>query len=136
MGLMKVFGILVLIVLISIAVFGFVTMNHSADNMHDGCIATANGSVDCPGVFAKIADFIAIHANAFKTFTSATFGNSILATLLLIATTLTFALFIFSKPDPNDSKKIAPLTPSLLFTPVILALTRWISLHENSPSYS
>lgn len=136
MDLMKTYGILVLIVISSIAVFGFVTMNHSSGNMHGGCIATANGAVDCPGVFTKITDFIALHASAFKTFTSATFGSGLLATLLLIVMSMGFALFASALHIKQNSQKISPLTSFISFAPIQLALTRWISLHENSPSFS
>ena len=129
---------LVLTLLISfaaIAVFGFAMMG--PDNDHMGCIAAmAQGATACPSAF----DMVALHLNAFNMFSSAVFGQNILSVILALNIFLLlflFALFgsrFVSFPLGGDLRAKSYFEPP---RPVFsIRLNRWLSLHENSPSFT
>ena len=125
---------------VSIAVFGVFGMNHGNGQGHDmvskNCIAATAKGMDCPKE-AKPLDFAAFHINVFKVFSLATFGENIMNALLLAFTSLLFiglaffSQFLFRPPQLalyryrfRDS-----FSP-----PQKQELTRWLALHENSPT--
>ena len=126
-------SLLTIVAITSIAVFGFITMDHSGGT-HGGCIATANSAVDCPNAFAKLSDFISLHAGAFKVFTSAVFENNLLSMLLLFALGIVLIRLAVLLPNPQYQNINHVDNSNRLFSPSQQALIRWLSLHENSPT--
>lgn len=139
---MKYFGSLLLIAFISLAVFGVFGM-HTQANMQghnmpaSNCVGAAVNGADCPQQADPI-DYLTFHLDAFKFFSSAISGESVMGMLLLFAALLLVGLAFFSP---------------YLFRPLQLAfykyrfrdsfsppqqqqLIRWLALHEKSPTLS
>ena len=123
-----------------IAVFGVFAMNHGAGNGHGdgGCIASMVKGVDCPKDAGSL-QFLTFHLDAFRSFSTASFGSDFAsAFLLLVVFLLTMGAGIIA------GVKQAPMapTPSHIRRQFLeshsfssqLKLTHWLSLHENSPS--
>ena len=123
---------------IGIAVFGVFDMNHGQAHDMDpnNCIAATAKGMDCPKEADPI-DFAAFHADAYRGFSLATFGENIMNGLLLaFASLLLIGLVFFS----HQLFKL----PQLAFyryrfrdsfsPPQKQQLIRWLALHENSPA--
>ena len=130
MQLRKVFIVLFLGAFFSISLLSFLAMDSTT---HISCLAERMQGTSCPinDPFAALA----FHLDAFKYFGTAIVGSyvSALSLLLTLFIGLT-ALIIIPKNYPNLSafsyKRTAPPQTS------IRKKTRWLSLHENSPSFS
>lgn len=123
---------------LGIAVFGVFAMNHGAGHSHSGCIAATAQGTDCPKE-ENAFQFLAFHLDAFRSFSTATFGDNLAgALLLLIALILTITVGVITS---------IYLTPPALATnyhrrqflesysfPFQRELTHWLALHENSPA--
>ncbi len=86
--------IVLLIGFVGVAVFGFAGVSHGASDAHDsGCIMALAQGADCP-TEERAADFLAFHLGTFKSFSTAIFGEPVLASLTaLILLVLGFAAF-------------------------------------------
>ena len=118
---------LLLIGFIAIAVFGFLAMGHS---FGEWCLASAANRSACP---AGIGGAVSFYANAFKSFSLAVFaaGSMILfvaAFGVLSRLIPSFVLPVFS--EINFSQRPEFFKP---FSET--RALRWLSLHENSPSF-
>ncbi|MBI4119271.1 MAG: hypothetical protein HY456_00300 [Parcubacteria group bacterium] len=115
---------------IAIAVFGVFAMGHGNEHSHNGCIAATAQGTDCPkeeGAFS----FIAFHLEAFRSFSTATFGNNLASVLLLLIVSVlnvAVALPAFAT-DHRRGQFLESYSP-----PFQRELTRWLALHENSPA--
>jgi hypothetical protein len=125
-----------LISFVAITVFGFAMMG--PDDGHMGCIAAmAQGATNCPGAF----DMVTLHLNAFNMFSSAVFGQNILSAMILALNIflllLLSALFgshltlLFISGDFRTRRCFEPPRPTFG-----IQLNHWLSLHENSPSFT
>lgn len=123
---------------IGIAVFGVFAMNHSSGHGHNGCIAATAKGMDCPKEENSLS-FLNFHLDAFRSFSTATFGENLAnAFLLLIALVLTAALGIAVsiRPAPPafaTNYRRRQFLESYSF-PFQRELTHWLALHENSPA--
>jgi len=124
---------------IGIAVFGAFGMNHASAQGHDGgCIAATAKGINCPEE-ANPIDSVAFHLDAYRGFSLATFGESAMSALLIAFASLLFiggAFFsrhLFKLPQLALSRdRFSNSFPP----PQKTELTRWLALHENSPSFS
>lgn len=136
--------ILLIISYLAIGVFGIFGMHTQAGMGMEGynmatsnCIAAITKGVVCPKEAGPI-DFVLFHIDSYKGFSLATFGDNVMNALLLVFASLLFIGLVFLSPH--------------LFKPPLLAfyryqfknsfsptqkqqLTRWLALHENSPSF-
>ncbi len=125
---------------IGIAVFGVFAMNHGSEHGHNGCIAATAKGVDCPKEEGAIS-FLNFHLDAFRSFSTATFGDNIAGALLLL-----IALILAVAGGVVASIHTAP--PALAVNyhrrqflesysfPFQREFTHWLALHENSPAFS
>ena len=113
---------------VGIAVFGAFAMNHDSGHAASGCIAATAKAANCSEETTPfaLADF---HISAFKSFSSAVFGGALLATLLSM---LLAGLVFFAPP----LLKLVQFSPACqrFSSPQKQEFTRWLSLHENSPT--
>lgn len=134
------FTTLLIFSFLGIAVFGIFAMNHGSGHSHSGCIAATAQGTDCPKEENTIP-FLTFHLDAFRSFSTATFGDNLAsAFLLLIALVLIAALGVIAG--------ISPARPALAMNyrrrqfleshsfPFQRELTHWLALHENSPATS
>lgn len=127
----------ILLGFISVAVFGFAGVSHGALDAHDdGCImATAKG-VECPQA-TSAADYLTFHLNAFKSFSSATFGETLAAsllTLLLLALGLPAVALIRSRAPMLSHAYVWHRWRESLDSPEERELLHWLALQEHSPT--
>ncbi len=119
---------------IAIAVFGFLAMGHNAE-MRGGCLAAAVNRSACP---AGMYEMISFYLNAFKSFSLAVFSAvlnfAVLAVLFTVAIYLTAsAADIYVNKDFSFSVLSRWFAAAVRFPEKYL---RWLSLHENSPSFN
>lgn len=123
---------------IGIAVFGVFAMNHGSGHSHNGCIAATVQGTDCPKEENSLS-FLNFHLDAFRSFSTATFGEYLAsALLLLIALVLTVAVGIIgiihsAPPVLATNYRRRQFLESHSF-PFQRELTHWLALHENSPA--
>src|SRR3989344_2844219 len=118
---------LLLIGFIAIAVFGFLAMGHSSG---EWCLASAANRAACP---AGISGAVSFYTNAFKSFSLAVFAAG--GMILLAA--------VFGASSRLATVSLLPALPQINFyqCPVFFKSfsetreLRWLSLHENSPSF-
>ena len=115
--------ILIVIGFSAITVFGIFAMNHGHNEA--GCIAASAQGATCPNTENTLS-FIAFHLGAFKNFSTATF---IVTALLSIAILLSTAGSLVVAPSYSGRQLFSLSVPLLK-----QRLTRWLALHENSPS--
>lgn len=141
---MKYFGFLLMMGFIGISVFGTFGMHTQADmNMrgHDmpasNCIGTTAQGVACPEQ-ANPIDFAAFHIDAFKRFSTATFGESVITGLSLAFASLVFMGLAFFFPHRFDPLQLAfyrhHRSGDSFSPPQEREYLRWLALHENSPA--
>ena len=128
---------------VGISVFGTFGMHTQADmNMqgHDmppsNCIGATAQGVDCPKQADPI-DFATFHIDAFKGFSTATFGENVLAGLLLLFASLVFMGLAFFFPNRFDPPRLAFYRYRFrdsFSPPQKREYLRWLALHENSPA--
>jgi len=134
------FTILLIMGFLGIAVFGVFAMNHGAEHGHNGCIAATAQGTDCPKGENTLS-FLSFHLDAFRSFSTAIFGENLANTLiLLIALVLAVAFGVVA------SINLAPSTLAINYyrrqflesysSPFRRKLTRWLAFHENSPATS
>ena len=113
---------------LGVAVFGFVSMIFG--NTHNGgCIASNRLGALCP--LNNIFNFVVFHLDAFKYFSTAVFAA---ASLLLLAG---MVFSVFPRPlNDNEDDDYVFSTQGRKFPilPKIKEITRWLSLHINSPA--
>lgn len=127
----------ILLGFISVAVFGFAGVSHGALDAHDdGCImATAKG-VECPQA-KSAADYLTFHLNAFKSFSTATFGETLAASLLtlfLLALGLPAVALIGSTVPALSPAHIRHRWKTPFDFSKQRALLYWLALQEHSPT--
>lgn len=124
---------LLIISFIGVAVFGFVSMIFGDAHGYD-CIASNRLGAFCP--LNNAFDFVIFHIGAFKYFSTAIFVFSL--TLLIAALSLV-AFSVLPRPLSNDEENDDSVfsTPGAKFIvlPKIRRITRWLSLHINSPAF-
>lgn len=125
---------------IGIAVFGIFAMAHSMNQEHGGCIAATSRGESCP-IESNLLQTLAYHFDSFRSFSTAILsGNFDNSLLLLFAFALLVGFWIFRNTGLKFSVSslnqnafgLLESRESLLQ----LNLTHWLSLHENSPSFS
>lgn len=130
---------------VAIGVFGVFGMHTQAQmNMqgHDmppsNCIGAAAKGVDCPKQADPI-DFAAFHIDALRGFSLATFGENLLASLLVLAL-LTVGVgsgsFFGRLVPPPLNLAYRRYRPEEFSPPPKKQFLRWLALHENSPATS
>lgn len=127
---------LLIIGLLFFASFGLVIMSHIDGQGHSQCPFEMAGVTDCVQVQNPMG-FAISHLNALSKFFSAIPVNSF-TNLIVIYLLLAFTTFFSFKKD-FESFKLKPIfIRSRLYesfvSPNKILLTRWFSLHENSPA--
>ncbi len=121
----------------SIAVFGVFGMNAGMYNHDGGCIAATVQGADCP-TQSDSFEYLTFHLDAFREFSTATFGENILASLLALALLVVgagLALFLGNRASPQlDFAYSLYRQRENSDSPSEQQLLRWLALHENSPS--
>lgn len=133
----RTFSIYIMVSFAALALFGFTAMGHEG-SAHEGCVAAASQSMDCPGGMGTL-EFAAFHLRAFRSFSSADVSAGIFTVMLLAAL---FALARVWGSGLARASLLRPFAPVPSFIhrhqsfapPLELILWRWLALHENSPS--
>lgn len=130
---------------VTIGVFGVFGMHTQADMNMQGhnmppsnCIGATAQGVDCPKQADPI-DFATFHIDAFRGFSLATFGENLMSMLLLIFATLVFIGLAFFSPRLFKIPQLAFQRYRFRHSfspPQQQQLTRWLALHEKSPTFS
>ncbi|KKT40946.1 MAG: hypothetical protein UW30_C0015G0017 [Candidatus Giovannonibacteria bacterium GW2011_GWA2_44_13b] len=135
MAVMKlsVVSTLILIGFASIALFGFMVMEHE-EHGRMGCIAVVSQGADCPrGAGLDVAIF---HLEAYKSFSLSILADNFSYTLFLFA--LFFAAMLFIYPAVISPLNLFLRAGTIYSSPFYFhkeEFTRWLSLHEASPQY-
>ena len=132
----SVISVFTIIGFISVAVFGFAAMNHNSNYSHGGCVAAATQGTDCPKG-SDVTAFLNFHFYAFRSFSLATIGENVMSALSLAFTSLLFigpAFFSFFLLHPPKLVFYRYQFQNSFPPPQKQKLTRWLALHENSPT--
>jgi hypothetical protein len=130
----------VLASVLSIAVFGFVAMAHGEGHSHECLGATAAGE-PCPTEGSAIP-FAAFHLDVLRSFSTGVFdgtASTAALSLLSIFAILLFAVALLNLSPPPElsfAGTFRPLKREDFVSPAARRVSRWLSLHENSPSGS
>lgn len=134
---MKVHSIILLIGVIVLAVFGIFGMHNGMQNHNGGCIAATAQGAECPKSSNPL-DYFTFHLDAFKGFSTATFGENLLVSLF---TLVLFAIGIglgaaFGNLDLPQLSSIYSRYERWKFFCSFprCGLIHWLTLHENSPA--
>lgn len=117
-----------------IAVFGVLAMNHESSHGYSGCIAATLQGSGCPDQ-ANALEFLSFHLAAFRSFSAAVFGQSIL--LLFLSAVSLLSLIVIGKTyaglgfGPVSQFRWCPEQSASSLEPHIIS---WLALHENSPA--
>ena len=129
--------ILSIALIMSIAViagFSAFAVNHASnEHGHVGCLSAAMPVTACP---ADIMAMFLFHAGILKSLLLSIVGN--ISAVMLVAVALC-ATFIFVARERAGPALVASLFLSLIYTSLVHSrapFTRWLSLRENSPSFS
>ena len=119
------------------ASFGLVMMNHMDGQGHSNCPFDTAGASGCAQARNPI-DFVVSHLNALSRFFSALPVNSLASLISLFLLSILAIATIFNKE--SEFLKLRPLFAKNhfheSFVPINKVLiTRWFSLHENSPAF-
>jgi len=140
-GVMKqLLTLAVLASVLSIAVFGFAAMAHGEGHSHECLGATAAGE-PCP-TEGNALPFATFHLNILRSFSTGVFDGTAsaaaLSLLSVFAILLFAAVFLDLSPPPELSfvSTFRPLRREDFVSPSTRRVSRWLSLHENSPSDS
>lgn len=128
------FTILLIGSFIGMAVFGFVGMHHGMQAHAGDCAAATAQGMDCPKQ-ATLADYLAFHFDAFRKFSTATFGD-------IAASLLTLSLLVIAVAFGASLGKLAPPKfayyrlerPDSFGPSSQYRFISWLALHENSPA--
>lgn len=127
----RLLALLTIIGFSGIAVFGVFAMNHGHGDI--GCIAASAQGSSCPNT-SNVLSFIAFHVNAFKTFSTATFGSQAIDALLIITALLSIAVLLSTAGlaivPASSNRRLSDFS----VPPLKQQFTRWLAFHENSPS--
>lgn len=125
---MKFLVALALVSFLGITLFGVLAANHGTSHAFMGCLASLVKGVMCPDQ-ANLFSFATFHLDVFKVFSLAFVLSLFLATVIA---SRVFAkdgpLQIFAKVRPSRTKPFMPRIEQ--------AISRWLSLLQNSPSVS
>ena len=124
---------LIIFAFISVAVFGILTVSHGIS--HGLCLLTANFGSKPPCPEKDPLGFVNFHINIFKSFSSATFANS-LAIILSILLAWTISLFLARVVFAYEKLfvRLHELTEDPPEKSAKRKFISWLSLRENSPN--
>ena len=107
------------------AVFSFMAMGHASS--HFDCFAKIAQGTLCPGGPLAYVNF---HLNAFRIFSTAVFGASILSAILLLLAVL--AVYFLKQSPPVTASFVFIGRPDFKFVTSAQKrqFYRWLSLHE------
>ena len=121
--------------LLLLAVFGFVGMLMQMGNGHGGCLAVQVRGFNCPN--NPIA-FLNFHAEALKIFSTAVFSYSFNSLFIFFSLLTFFSVLFFRQIFQAEQKRTRVLVKkketSFASSPLRRSISRWLSIHENSPS--
>lgn len=126
-------SVLLVVVLVSVGVFGFAALDMGMDH-GSGCVAAAVNGVACP---TNIADFATHHASALQALTrteAPTAPFLLLMLALLFLAFLTSAFFIRLHPQPELALQRLRRLPRGSFSRNRQKALSWLSLLELSPA--
>lgn len=131
----KIISSLILVAFLSLTFFSFVIMMHGQDGRMQGdCPFSAVGTSLCPqDTLAVVSHHISAYQSFFNIPLSPNITVSIL--LLLLVTSAIFILLI-SSPLLGSSVFVGYVSNFLPVFPNTRKIIRWLSLLENSPSFS
>ena len=123
---------------IGVAVFGVFAMNHGSEHGHGGCIAATAQGIDCLK-YEGVLSLIAFHLDAFRSFSTATFGDNIAHILLsLIALMSVIAIGIIARIHLSHLPRATYYRHRQFlnsdYFPSQRKFIRWLAFRENSPS--
>ncbi|MDO8743306.1 MAG: hypothetical protein Q7J30_02000 [Candidatus Azambacteria bacterium] len=121
---------LLIISFIGVAVFGFVSMIFG-DTHNGGCIVSNRLGAFCP--LNSAFNFVVFHIDAFKYFSTAIFS----VVLLIILSGMVFS--VLPRPLNNDEDDDLIFSLQSGKFPILQKnkeITRWLSLHINSPDFT
>ncbi|MBI2514836.1 hypothetical protein HYV91_01440 [Candidatus Wolfebacteria bacterium] len=128
-------SLIIALIFILLAVFGFSAMSHSEEHGHIGCLAATASNADCPAK-SDAFDFFSFHLGALKFFSTAVFSKNLIAAFFLIFAAAILQL-IFSKPSETQ-KNTPDAHPSQFLKSAVPLRHRqnfsWLSLLESSPN--
>ncbi len=120
---------------VGVAVFGFAAMGHN-ETSHGKCLAAVAQGIICPDAMSAL-DFASFHINTFRSFTTAVFSGNMLSALLLsivLSSLIGLGFLAAGLNLPNLNFNARQRLSFVYSSPLKTALTRWLALHENSPS--
>lgn len=126
----KAVSVSIIAAFVGMAVFSIFLMAMDATAGHGSCLARlANGGA-CPT--SNLLSYLTFHFDAFKLFSTAIFATGIIS--------LAFLTFVFGLPklaSPVNNPRFYPryLNSPKPAAPFKKQLIRWLSLHNQSPSY-
>lgn len=124
------FTTFLIISFIGVAIFGFLSMIFG-DAHGYGCIASNRLGAFCP--LNSVFDFVVFHIDAFKYFSTA-----VLSVIFLIIS-IGIAFSILPRPlnnDEDDDLAFSIRGEKFKAFPKTRRITRWLSLHINSPAFT
>lgn len=128
--------------LVGLAVFGFVAMDHQGGHPHSNCLATAIYGYDvaCPDESSGVLS-LNFHLNALKELSAAIFGGGSAGLPLLLFLPI---FLLLSAAAAAGARRFRMPSPELFYcsrqfvaadeSPASRRFSRWLALHENSPS--
>lgn len=131
---MRYAGVFLLVGFVGIAVFGIFGVHAGMQNHNSGCIAATAQGTDCPKQNNLLA-YLAFHLSAFKSFSTAAFGDAAISLLLFSLLAIGVVFGVDPKNSPAQQSAYYRLTSPALFRPLPhYGLVHWLALHENSPA--
>lgn len=125
---------------LAISAFGTMAMGHGQMHNRAICIASAIQAIYCPDNFTS-ASYFGFHLNAFNTFFTAVFSDGLDGVLASFTAMLLLAGLVLLLKHRHGfyslifKQKQNRLTEFFIY-PFNLQITRWLALHENSPTIS
>lgn len=128
---------ILLLGLMGVAVFGIFGLHASAQEHNGACMTSIAEGVDCPKLSNPL-EYLAHHLDAFRSLSTATVGENVLASLLALSLLVGgagLALFLGSLAPPllhlvyfryRQHENFSTLSEQQLLS--------WLSIHENSPA--
>ena len=120
------------------AIFSLLAMNHGLDHAAGagGCFGALTQKIDCQKVIDPLV-FFNFHLNAFRSFSTAVFGQNLPSLLWLIVLFLIGWLWLLIKPVGPNAVNFHPLlktSPESAVSVPLSPLRRWLARHEHSPT--
>lgn len=130
----KFIAVLMLASLLAVVFFSFAAMTHASNGgMQSGCPFTAMGTPLCPQDLTAAAIH---HISAYQSLLNAPVGTGMTALLLALILLAYGVLIFFIRPPAFRPKLIGYFLNSPPAFSRNREITRWLSLFENSPSFS